>query len=530
MSRWRHWQETALIILLLAACSVLAFLQYRWTGEVSRAESDRLRASAAGRLEHLAGVFNDDIRRSVRDFVPSQEEVRRLGREQANAERLKQAAARMERPLFRRIAAAAPSAQGKLQLTEGRIGEGYFTQTDWPESPDWKNLKAELERLVRDERGGGPQLDKGSLLIEVPVFGEDGEVEWMIFELDMDYVTKTWIPELIHTYVNPQPEPYFRIAIRWRTDPSRILFGGKSEAGSKADAETSLFPLRFLGVRNGEGRWLVSLTHADGSIEAAVSASRRRNLGVALVLLMLIAGAGSVLLHYTRKSRQLAAAQFQFFAGISHELRTPLTVIQGAGHNLLSGVVKDEVQRDSYVQAIVKQSAQLNEMVDQILTYSGRGNMPAEAGGSTTLSVAVADAIESAAMELEKEKRSVDVDMPCDLPMVRGDEASLRRAIGNLVINAVRHGSGEISISAVLAGAVVELRVADAGEGITADELKLVFDPFFRGQKARTGRIRGTGLGLSLVKETVEALGGSVSVESGKGKGTVFTLRLPVAA
>ena len=136
---------------------------------------------------------------------------------------------------------------------------------------------------------------------------------------------------------------------------------------------------------------------------------------------------------------------------------------------------------------------------------------------------------ESLIAELERTGRSVDVDMPPELPPVRGDQADLRRVFGNLILNAVRHGGGEVKVTASQTGPMVEVLVADSGDGIPPEELKQVFDAFFRGQQARTGRTRGTGLGLSLVKETVERLGGSVAVESQAGKGTVFTVRLPVA-
>ncbi|HBY60742.1 MAG TPA: two-component sensor histidine kinase, partial [Solibacterales bacterium] len=229
-------------------------------------------------------------------------------------------------------------------------------------------------------------------------------------------------------------------------------------------------------------------------------------------------------------ARLLAESQFRFTAGVSHELRTPLTVIQGAVHNLLTGVVKQEAQRESYLRAIAKHAAQLGEMVDQILSYAGLRNQDwgAETGrGPVSLAVILADAVESAALELEEQGRSVDLNVPATLPGVRGDAISLRRVFWNLIGNALRHGEGEVSISAAGAGSMVEVRVADAGPGIPRAEIDQVFHPFFRGETARQGHTRGTGLGLSLVKETVEAMGGTVSVESSRKEGTAFTVRLP---
>jgi signal transduction histidine kinase len=276
---------------------------------------------------------------------------------------------------------------------------------------------------------------------------------------------------------------------------------------------------------------MLEARHAGGGIDAAVASLRRRNLGVAMALLVLIAGTGATLIRNTRSARLLAEAQFRFTAGVSHELRTPLTVIQGAAHNLLSGVVKQEAQRESYLRAIAKHAAQLGEMVDQVLSYAGlrnQGGGAAVEGGPVSLTVILADAVESAALELEEQGRSVDLNVPATLPEVRGDAMGLRRVFWNLIGNALRHGEGEISISAAEAGPMVEVRVADAGPGIPEEEVDQVFSPFFRGERARQGHTRGTGLGLSLVKETVETMGGTVPVESSRKEGTAFTVRLPV--
>jgi signal transduction histidine kinase len=370
-------------------------------------------------------------------------------------------------------------------------------------------------------------------LLEVPVFVDGAEREWVLAELDVEYAVTKWLPELIKTYIESAGAGTFQPLVRWSRNPGEAIYGNQITV-KQADAEASFFPLRFLGGGGGRrvegGRWKISLSHAEGSVPAAVQAARWRNLAIAFVPLLLIATAGVALVRNSRRAQRLAAAQYQFFAGISHELRTPLTVIQGAGHNLLTGIVKDEAQRESYAQAIVKQSTQLREMVDQLLSYGAetRSPSPIEAS-SASLDIAVSEAIDATALELEQSGRAVDVDMPPDLPLVRGDQTTLRRILGNLISNAIRHGGGEVAVSAARIGSTVEVRVADSGEGIAAEELSQVFDPFFRGKRARTGRTRGTGLGLSLVKESVERLGGTVSVESQLGKGTVFVVKLPVA-
>lgn len=360
---WAHTREWLLISLLLMACLALGVLQYRWTGELSRAETARLRASAGARAQQVARAFDSELRRAVNECMPSGEDVERLGPDRANSTRLRLSYPRFERPYFRRIAAAVPGANG-LEFHEADLTSYGFARGTWPDSPHWRGLRAGLEKIARGEPVRGQVVDPASVLIEVPIFGDDKELEWLLFEVDDHYATSAWIPELIREYINPENEQEFHVSVE----------RDASAQPRNADAHAVLFPVGLLrrpgGRGDSPGRWTLDIRHVEGSIDAAVAAARRRNISVALALLALIAAASSMLVRYTARARVLSDAQFQFFAGLSHELRTPLTVIQGAAHNLLSGVVKDAPQRENYARAIVRQSSQLNEMVDQMLSFA----------------------------------------------------------------------------------------------------------------------------------------------------------------
>ena len=120
------------------------------------------------------------------------------------------------------------------------------------------------------------------------------------------------------------------------------------------------------------------------------------------------------------------------------------------------------------------------------------------------------------------------------MPEVYADARALEAALCNLITNACKYGGpqGRIGLDVRQAAngqaAEIQITVRDRGPGIPTDELPHLFEPFFRGHAARQAQIRGSGLGLSLVKNTIEAHGGRISVESAPGQGSAFTIHLPV--
>ena len=225
-----------------------------------------------------------------------------------------------------------------------------------------------------------------------------------------------------------------------------------------------------------------------------------------------------------------------FVATVSHELRTPLTVIRGAGHNLLRGVAHEPAQIEQYSKLIIQHAEQLTEMVEQILGLAGiKKNSAGALREPVAIAEVVREAVAATAQDAKIANCEVQLDLPPGLPMIPGDAPALRRVFQNLITNAAKHGGqgGWIGITAAKVEVgkppMIELKVADRGPGIPKAELSEIFKPFFRGAAAQAMHIRGSGLGLSLVKEIVEAHGGTVSVENNQGSGAVFVVRLQAA-
>jgi signal transduction histidine kinase len=297
---------------------------------------------------------------------------------------------------------------------------------------------------------------------------------------------------------------------------------GRGQSASGSVSATTVLP-----------RWKLLVVHPSGSLEAAVSSQRRRNLAISSSILGLLAASMALLVLSTRRAQRLAKQQMEFVAAVSHELRTPLAVIRSAAENLADGVVHDQAGIKRYGELMRNEGRRLTEMVEQILELAG---IQSGQRGFALRPVAVGsllrDIVSSSATLIERAAINVELDLPDDLPPVLGDEPALRRVFQNLVDNAIKYGAsgGWIKVSARAAGSQVSVSVADRGIGIEPADQPRIFEPFFRAAAVVAAQMQGAGLGLSLVQRIVAAHGGRVTVKSAPRAGSEFTVQLPAAA
>ena len=292
-------------------------------------------------------------------------------------------------------------------------------------------------------------------------------------------------------------------------------------------------------TRNGNGGdlhfWTFHAWPRTRNLESAVALARWRNLGLACIPNILMLVAGIALVRYTRRSRLLAERQMNFVANVSHELRTPLTVIRGAGHNLLRGIVQEQRQIDQYLRLIIQHADQLTGMIEQLLELADarKKAVDTEAYELVNIGELLDTAIATTLSDTKSAGCEIHATILRNLPQVYGDATALRRVFQNLFTNAAKYGAsgGWIGVETTCRydrlRTWVEVNVADRGPGIPEHEQVNIFEPFYRGSDAQSQQIRGTGLGLSLVREIVQAHGGNVTVQSQPWEGTVFTVHLP---
>lgn len=265
--------------------------------------------------------------------------------------------------------------------------------------------------------------------------------------------------------------------------------------------------------------------------EPLQDAARSRLLQVGFVLLLLLSTAGSYLI-WRAVSRELAVARLQsdFVAAVSHEFRTPLTTLAHLNDLLAGGSEPLSEKRRAYYQAQARATSRLRRLVETLLDFgrmeAGRQPYRFEPldAGAFARDVCEAFGVEVADRGFTMEFHACDEDLP-----VLADADALERALWNLLDNAVKY-SGEsrrIALEASSRDSRVRIEVVDFGLGIGPEDQLRIFEKFTRGDAAREHGIKGTGIGLAMVRHIAHAHGGEVTVSSTKGRGSAFTIVLP---
>ena len=220
----------------------------------------------------------------------------------------------------------------------------------------------------------------------------------------------------------------------------------------------------------------------------------------------------------------------EFVADVSHELKTPITSIIGYADTLIDGDYDKETQ-DRFLSVISSEGNRMANLVSDLLTLSRYDTN--RAGKDVTefdLGELAKRCEEKLAIEVAKKEQKLECYVTADVPPVRADKTGIERVILNVLSNAIKytpeHGEIKIYVGFVYNDAYI--KIIDSGIGIPEDDLKRVFERFYRVDKARTREMGGTGLGLSIAKEIIEQNNGSIDIKSTLGKGTEVVIRIPV--
>jgi signal transduction histidine kinase len=623
------WMVVA--IAMLALLPLLAVLQYRWVGEVSQAERERMQANLRTASAQFSREFDHELTRAGVTFRMDGATLSEKDWDRWAAHYEEWTRTAPDPELLRRVGFIEASEAGEMRFLAFNATTKRLEPAEWPAS--YGELRNRLEALTRqDMRFGQPgaRLTPQSLrpmmwnvqpdipALVMPLFqwqfrgGSPGGRGFgrppdgaprrppfagaAVLELNVDFLKNDFFPQLARKHFAGDRGMDYQVAVVTKSEPRTVVYssdpGNATEWLGSADTTADLLGLRpeeyarlsleaaagppapgaedmepgrgpppaeetpggrttrrRFGGGSGRGtgfpfgrftprgeQWQLVVKHRSGSLENVVASMRQRNLAVSFGILLLLGAAVAMILVSTRRAQRLASMQIEFVAGVSHELRTPLAVICSAADNLAAGVVAGAEQTRLYGSLIRDEGRRLADMIAQILAFAKAQSSrptydlrPVEVESIIESALAVSKpAIQEAGVEVAKQ-------IAPDLPPVMADQASLTNCVQNLLSNALKYGNegGWVAVKASAEpghnGREVQISVEDRGPGIDPQDLPHIFEPFYRGARATSAQIHGTGLGLSLVKDFMEAQGGRVTVKSEPGKGSAFTLHVPAA-
>ena len=240
-----------------------------------------------------------------------------------------------------------------------------------------------------------------------------------------------------------------------------------------------------------------------------------------------------IVLNDVTRLRRLETVRKDFVANVSHELKTPITLIKGFVETLQQGALEKREEAERFLNIMSKQVERLNAIIEDLLSLSRLE----QGSGKSAISMEktkVIQILESAIRDCESKllEKKISIQLNCSNELeVFANSPLLNQAVLNLVDNALKYSEqGEkITVEAFVTGTEIVIEVQDWGCGIGSEHLPRLFERFYRIDQARSRQMGGTGLGLAIVKHIVQEHGGSVSVNSTLGKGSRFSIHLPIS-
>lgn len=280
--------------------------------------------------------------------------------------------------------------------------------------------------------------------------------------------------------------------------------------------------------------WTLRIAADSTPVEiAATTLARRRIMLAGLALLaLLLPATGYLVARSVQKEMALARQQADFVAAVSHEFRSPLTSLTHLTSLLRREFQPTEERRRQYYDVLARETDRLRRFVETLLDF---GRMQA---GATHYRLAplelgpfVTSVVEEFAADAAAHDHPVSVASSGEIRMVSADRDALGRAIWNLLENAAKYSpaGAPIAVRIDIEGDLAEVRVVDQGLGIPEEEQPHIFKQFFRGAEASRSAVKGTGVGLAVVKHIVEGHRGTIRLDSKPGAGSTFSILLPTA-
>jgi signal transduction histidine kinase len=405
----------------------------------------------------------------------------------------------------------------RRRVSPSELGGAHAAAANWT-AMTMTNTKAPSLRLTVDER------DPENRLIVKPITDEKSRVVGVVgMFLDEAVFQRDYLlPTLRDSLPGAFPGEHQDVVLTLN-EKKKVLYANQNYEGQPYEVALSLpfiFTDWFLGLR------MKQMTEVQWSRRYFLT-----NLTSSVLTALVLLGGIVLTLRTAARAMRLSQMKADFVSNVSHELRTPLASIRVFGEFLKMGRVRDNEKIREYGDYIETESRRLTQLINNILDFSkiesGQKTYQFESAEVETI---VAETLKTFAVRLDQSGFAINLETPTQqLPHVILDAEAIAQAFINLLDNAVKYSGEARSINVKLAhqGGYVTIAVSDFGIGIAAHEREKVFEKFYRVSTGLVHDVKGSGLGLSIVKHIVEAHQGKVAVESEPGKGSTFTIMLP---
>ena len=534
MSRWRErLKQFVLLPLVVAAVGILAYFTFRTTLQI-----DTLRQQSV--LEATLGLATEKASRVDRQIIDQDNVVMAVAdpaRFEVLAERWLPTAQR-----------ETPSVRAILVLDENRTVLAFASRATGALAEEEGFRRLLVDRMLGDMELGVQAPDElrhlhreyaqQSYLLSYWQRIHEGRRYVVVAWHDIGRIVRETLPMLYAEPTAPgapaAPRGSAASRVNVVDEEGRIIYGPPLRSGEFTVGVR--FPTTLYN-------WRVQVSPL-ASEELASRVQNRRLLEITMVSLsciVIVVGAIAIVL-VAEKERKISALKSEFVANVSHELKTPLALVRMFAEMLQSGRVASDAKKQEYLDIIVRESERLSALIENVLDFArlerGRGSYEFIEGD-------VGDAVTRAAnvyrYRAEREGVKLVLDVEPSLPHARIDERAIQLAVINLVDNALKYAPGgeTITVRACSHEGGVKVEVGDQGPGVPPEDRQRIFERFVRlsgsrdekaGERAaEKGRspVRGSGIGLALVKHIAESHGGRAWVVSELGRGSTFTFTIP---
>lgn len=349
------------------------------------------------------------------------------------------------------------------------------------------------------------------------------DVGFVGMKLDLKTIKDSYLPQAIAAFQKSAAD-------RGESNLSLAVFDA-----SQHEIYATRPDLRTYEVRMSLGpvfsRWDVAAAYSGSTVARLARESLMRDLGLLVFAFSILLLGIFLILGAAHREMKLAEAKSAFVSNVSHELKTPLSLIRLFGETLESGRVASPEKAHEYYRIIHNESVRLSQLINNILDFaqieSGRKQYNFELADVNEL---VASVVETYRQQIIDEGFELGIHLQEGLPEIAVDHDAISQAVLNLLSNAVKYSTDtkKIMISVRQEHGSILIQVADLGIGIPKSEHTKIFEKFYRVGSELVHNTKGSGLGLSLVKHITEAHQGQIRVQSAPGKGSTFTLVLPI--